>query len=162
MRSATPRKTSKPEKGKLWSFDLDQQHIRSCPKPVGLSQELTEENMRALRIAFVGGFAGGLMASNVATLQAAPLPTNVASMKLMVADSSIQVRWSGGRGYRGFRGWGYRGWGAGALACALVGGAISRAAHIAIVRAGPVLRRLQLLSGLRRLWLGSNPRTRGR
>ena len=37
--------------------------------------------MRTLRMAFVGGFAGPLMAGNVATLHAAPLPTNVASMK---------------------------------------------------------------------------------
>jgi hypothetical protein len=35
------------------------------------------------------------MAGNVATLHAAPLPTNVASMKSMVADSSIQVQWGG-------------------------------------------------------------------
>jgi hypothetical protein len=43
-----------------------------------------EENMRILRMALVGGFAGALMASNVATLYAAPLPTNVASMKSKV------------------------------------------------------------------------------
>ena len=36
------------------------------------------------------------MAGNVAALHAAPLPTNVASMKSRVADSSIQC--SGGRG----------------------------------------------------------------
>ena len=76
--------------------------------------------MRIFRMAFVGAFAGALMAGNVATLHAAPLPTNVASMKSMVADNSIQVRWGGWRGggwgYRGFGGWGYRGggWGAGA------------------------------------------------
>jgi hypothetical protein len=51
--------------------------------------------MRTLRVAFVGGFAGTLMAGNVATLHAAPLPTNVASMKSRVADSSIQLRWGG-------------------------------------------------------------------
>jgi hypothetical protein len=38
--------------------------------------------MRTLRTALVGGFAGALMAGNVATLHAAPLPTNMASMKL--------------------------------------------------------------------------------
>ena len=48
--------------------------------------------MRTLRMAFVGGFAGASMAGNVATLHAAPLPTNVASMKSRVADSSIQLR----------------------------------------------------------------------
>jgi hypothetical protein len=89
--------------------------------------------MRTLRMAFVGGFAGALMASNVATLQAAPLPTNVASMKSMVTDSSIQVRWRGGGGWghRGFGGWGYRGggWGAGAVAGALIGGAIASSAY---------------------------------
>ena len=37
--------------------------------------------MRTLRMALVGGFAGALMAGNVATLHAAPLPTNEASMK---------------------------------------------------------------------------------
>jgi hypothetical protein len=46
-------------------------------------------------MALVGGFAGALMAGNVATLYAAPLPTNVASMKSMVADNSIQIRWGG-------------------------------------------------------------------
>ena len=86
--------------------------------------------MRTLRMAFVGGFAGALMASTVATLQAAPLPTNVASMKSMVADSSIQIRWRGGGwGHRGFGGWGYRGWGAGALAGAVIGGAMASSAY---------------------------------
>jgi hypothetical protein len=37
--------------------------------------------MRTLSMAFVGGFAGASMAGNVATLHAAPLPTNVAGMK---------------------------------------------------------------------------------
>ena len=49
--------------------------------------------MRTLKMAFAGGLAGALMAGNVAPLQAAPLPTNVASMKSMVADSAIQIRW---------------------------------------------------------------------
>jgi hypothetical protein len=61
-----------------------------------MTQQETEENMRTLRMAFVGGFAGASMAGNVATLHAAPLPTNVASIKSMVDDSSIQVRRRGG------------------------------------------------------------------
>ena len=87
--------------------------------------------MGTLRMALVGGFAGALMAGNVATLYAAPLPTNVASMKSMVADNSIQVRRGGGWGYRGFGGWGHRGggWAAGALAGALIGGAIASSAY---------------------------------
>jgi hypothetical protein len=113
------------EKVKLSMLDLDQAHARGCPKPAGLSQQLTEENMRTLRMAIVGGFAGALMASNVATLNAAPLPTNVASMRSMVADNSIQVRWGGWRG----GGWGYRGWGAGAIAGAVIGGAIASGAY---------------------------------
>ena len=80
--------------------------------------------MHTFRLAFVCAFAGAVMACNVASLHAAPLPTNVATMKSTVADSSIQVRWGGWRG----AGWGYRGfggWGAGALAGAIIGGAIA-------------------------------------
>jgi hypothetical protein len=44
------------------------------------------------------------MASDVASLHAAPLPTSVAAMKSMVSDGAIQVRW----GYWG--GWRHRGW----------------------------------------------------
>lgn len=83
--------------------------------------------MRTFRLAFICAFAGALMACNVASLHAAPLPTNVAAMKSMVADSSIKVRWGGWRG----GGWGYRGfgWGAGALAGAVIGGAIASSAY---------------------------------
>jgi len=91
---------------------------------------MTEENMHTFRLAFVCAFAGAVMACNVASLHAAPLPTNVAAMKSTVADSSIQVRWGGWRGggwgHRGFGGWG---WGAGALAGALIGGAIASSAY---------------------------------
>jgi hypothetical protein len=79
--------------------------------------------MCTVRLAFVSAFAGTLLACNTASLNAAPLPTNVAAMKSMMANSSIQVRWGGGGwGYRGFGGWGL---GAGALAGAVVGGASS-------------------------------------
>jgi hypothetical protein len=63
---------------------------RAAVLACGISQQPTEENMRTLRTAFVGGFAGASMAGNVATLHAAPLPTNVASMKSMVADGSTR------------------------------------------------------------------------
>jgi hypothetical protein len=98
-------------------------------------RQMTEENMHTFRLAFICAFAGVLMACNVASLHAAPLPTNVAAMKSMVVDSSIPVRWGGWRGggwgYRGVGGWGYRGWGwgAGALAGALIGGAIASSAY---------------------------------
>jgi hypothetical protein len=89
--------------------------------------QMTEEKMQTFRLAFVCAFAGALMACNVASLHAAPMPTNVAAMKSMVADSSIKVRWGGWRG----GGWGYRGfgWGAGALAGAVIGGAIASSAY---------------------------------
>jgi hypothetical protein len=85
--------------------------------------------MRIFRMAFVGGFAGALLAGNVGTLHAAPLPTNVATIKSMVADSSIQIRWGGWRGGWGHRGFGGWGWGAGALAGAVIGGAIASSAY---------------------------------
>jgi hypothetical protein len=66
---------------------------------------MVEENMHIVRTAFACAFAGGVMACNVASLHAAPLPTNVAAMKSTVADSSIQVRWGWRRG-----GWLARSW----------------------------------------------------
>jgi hypothetical protein len=88
---------------------------------------MTEENMHTFRLAFACTFAGALMACNAASLHAAPLPTNVAAIKSMVADGSIKVRWGGWRGGS----WGYRGfgWGAGALAGAVIGGAIASSAY---------------------------------
>ena len=61
--------------------------------------------MRNSRMALAGAFAGALMACNVASLHAAPLPTNVAAMKSMAADTSVQVRWGWHRG-----GWRARSW----------------------------------------------------
>jgi hypothetical protein len=51
-------------------------------------------------------FAGILIVCNVASLHAAPLPTNVTAMKSMAADRSVQVRW--GYWHRG--GWLARSW----------------------------------------------------
>jgi hypothetical protein len=86
---------------------------------------MTEENMKTFKVAFVCAFAGALTACNVASLHAAPLPTNVAAMKSIVVDSSIQVRWGGWRG----GGWRGGGWGAPALAGAIIGGAIVGSAY---------------------------------
>ena len=73
--------------------------------------------------------------------EAAPLPTDVAAMKIALDAPVVQVRygrWHGGWGYRGgagyrgwgHRGWGYRGWGLGGVAAgAVVGGAIARSAY---------------------------------
>jgi hypothetical protein len=54
--------------------------------------------MHTFRLALAGAFAATLMAGNVAQLHAAPLPTNVAAMKSMAADGSVQVRWGYSRG----------------------------------------------------------------
>ena len=54
--------------------------------------------MRTLRMAFVGGFAGASMAGNVATLHAAPFPTNVASMKSSRQFDPGPVGWLASRG----------------------------------------------------------------
>jgi hypothetical protein len=45
---------------------------QGCPSLRVSPNRLTEENMRTLRMALISGFAGALMASNVATLHAAP------------------------------------------------------------------------------------------
>jgi len=59
--------------------------------------------------------AGALTAVQVEQVVAAPMPTNVASMKAMVSDTTTPVYWRGG--------WG---WGLGALAAgAIIGGAIA-------------------------------------
>jgi hypothetical protein len=55
------------------------------------------------KVALVSALAGALMACNVASLHAAPLPTNVAAMKAMVEDGSIQIRWR-------WRHWRHGGW----------------------------------------------------
>jgi hypothetical protein len=53
--------------------------------------------MHSFKVALVGAFTGTLMACNVSHA-AAPLPTNVAAIKLMAADKSVQVRWGYQRG----------------------------------------------------------------
>lgn len=103
----------------------------------------TEKNMRlsSLRTAILAATAALIGAG----AQAGPMPTNVAAMKSMVDQSTIEVRWGGGwhgggfgyrgvgyrgggwgyRGGLGYRGWGYRGGGYGVAAGAIVGGAIA-------------------------------------
>jgi hypothetical protein len=60
------------------------------------------------RVALASAFAAALMACNVASLHAAPLPTNVAAMKSMVADGSTQIRW--GWRHRYYGSWRARSW----------------------------------------------------
>ena len=101
-----------------------------------------EEVMRFANTGPLAVLAGLAMACSFTAAQAAPLPTNVATMKAIVADDTVQqVRWGyrgGGWGYRGglgYRGggWGYRGLGyrpwRGLAAGAIVGGAIASSAY---------------------------------
>ena len=76
--------------------------------------------MSIFKSAIVCTLSGALMASQMSLVAAAPLPTNVAVMKSMTADGPIQVYWRGG--------WGW-GLGFGALAGAIIGGAIASNAY---------------------------------
>jgi hypothetical protein len=71
--------------------------------------------MRILKTAVACALSAALVASQISPAAAGPMPTNVATMKSMVADGPIQVYWRG-------RGWGI---GAGLLAGAVIGGAIA-------------------------------------
>jgi hypothetical protein len=64
--------------------------------------------------------AGAVMAGQIGPAAAAPLPTNVATMKAAVGDDIAQVHWRGG-------GWG---WGLGGFAAgAIIGSAIAGAPY---------------------------------
>jgi hypothetical protein len=109
------------------------------------SMEMIMRSLSSLRTAILAATAALLGAG----AQAGPMPTNVAAMKSMVDQSTIEVRWGGGwrgggfgyrgvgfrgggwgyRGGLGYRGWGYRGLGYGVAAGAIVGGAIASSAY---------------------------------
>jgi hypothetical protein len=74
--------------------------------------------MTVFRILVASTLSGALMASQIGPAAAAPLPTNVATMTSMVADPATQAHWHGG--------WGF---GAGAIAGALIGGAIASSTY---------------------------------
>src|SRR5262245_33372956 len=98
-----------------------------------------EEVMPMSKTLLAALVAGAAMAGTAAGAKAAPLPTNVAAMKALAGNDTLQGRWGvgwrgGGWGYRG--GWGVRGrpfgWGAGAgalAAGALIGGAYYGSAY---------------------------------
>lgn len=103
--------------------------------------------MSTLKTTFAVLVASAVMAGTSGSSQAAPLPTNIAAMKSMVATDTVQVRWGGwrggGLGYRGgfahagwgYRGLGYRGWGRRpygwgvAAAGAVIGGGLVSSAY---------------------------------
>src|SRR4051812_49743419 len=75
--------------------------------------------MRVWKTAVAGSLAAAVMAGGIQQVAAAPLPTNVATMKAAVGDDVTQVHWRG----RGF------GWGIGGLAAgAIIGSAIASSA----------------------------------
>lgn len=80
------------------------------------------------KTAMACSLAGAVMAGQIEQAAAAPLPTNVATMKAAVGDDVTQVHWRG----RGF-GWG----GGGLLAGAIIGGAIASSAPYGYYGGGP-------------------------
>lgn len=75
--------------------------------------------MNIWKAAIACSLAGAVMAGEIEVAAAAPLPTNVATMKAAAGDDVTQVHWRG----RGF------GWGIGGLAAgAIIGSAIASGA----------------------------------
>lgn len=75
--------------------------------------------MNIWKAAIACSLAGAVMAGQIEVAAAAPLPTNVATMKAAAGDDVTQVHWRG----RGF------GWGIGGLAAgAIIGSAIASSA----------------------------------
>jgi hypothetical protein len=72
--------------------------------------------MSIFKAAIASTLSLALLASQLSPAAAAPLPTNVATMKSIAANGPVQVHWHGG--------WGW-GVGAGFLAGAVIGGAIA-------------------------------------
>ena len=77
--------------------------------------------MSVFKTAIACALSGALIVSEMGAAAAAPLPTNVATMKSTIATSGpTQVHWYGG--------WGW-GTGAGLLAGAIIGGAIANSTY---------------------------------
>lgn len=75
--------------------------------------------MSIFKSAITTTLSAALVAGEISLAAAAPLPTNVATMKSIAANGPIEVFWRGGWG-----GWGW-GVGPGFLAGAIIGGAIA-------------------------------------
>ena len=83
--------------------------------------------MSIWKTAIACSLAGAVVAGQVQQAAAAPMPTNVATMKAMAGDDTVQVHWRGG--------WG---WGVGALAAgAIIGGAIASSGPYGYYGGGP-------------------------
>jgi hypothetical protein len=86
------------------------------------------KTMSIWKTAIACSLAGAVMAGQIEQAAAAPLPTNVATMKAAVGDDVTQVHWRG-------RGWGWGG--GGLLAGAIIGGAIASSAPYGYYGGGP-------------------------
>ena len=71
--------------------------------------------MRMLEISLAGAAAIAFTVAATGPSVAAPLPTNIRTIKSMLPMNLTEVRWYGWRGGWGYRGWG-RPWGWGAAA----------------------------------------------
>ena len=88
--------------------------------------------MSMWRTAIACSLAGAVVAGQLEHAVAAPLPTNVATMKAAASDDVTPVQWRGG-GWGG--GWG---WGIGGLAAgAIIGAAIASSAPYGYYGGGP-------------------------
>ena len=84
--------------------------------------------MKIWTTAIACSLAGAVMVGQIGQTAAAPLPTNVATMKAAVGDDVTQVHWRG----RGF------GWGIGGLAAgAIIGSAIASSGPYGYYGGGP-------------------------
>jgi hypothetical protein len=97
-------------------FDLAQ----GCPimvlRSFSKQSQTGSKTMRIWRTAIACALAGAVVASEIQQAAAAPLPTNVATMKAAASNDVTQVHWRGG-------GWGFA---LGGLAAgAIIGGAIA-------------------------------------
>jgi hypothetical protein len=85
-----------------------------------MKRQTGSKSMNIWKTAIACSLAGAVVAGSIEQAAAAPLPTNVATMKAAAGDDVTQVYWRG----RGF------GWGIGGLAAgAIIGGAIASSAY---------------------------------
>jgi hypothetical protein len=93
----------------------------SLPDDGNAGRQTRSDAMNLFKTSVACTLTGALIAAvQIAPAAAAPMPTNVATMKAMVPDSATKVYWRGG--------WGW-GLGAGVLAGALIGGAVASSAY---------------------------------
>jgi hypothetical protein len=93
-----------------------------------MKRQTGSKSMIRWKTAIACSLAGAVLAGQIEQAAAAPLPTNVATMKAAVGDDVTQVHWRG-------RGWGWGG--GGLLAGAIIGGAIASSSPYGYYGGGP-------------------------